>query len=109
MRSLVMSVNLFMSAIASAFGEAFNYLANDPYLVWNYGVAGVLAAIGGIAFWFRYRKIDSEEDVLNNLPTGHLVTRREANMIDAERHESDSDFEKEKGHAAPVGGAKAEV
>ncbi|TFY52428.1 hypothetical protein EVJ58_g10024 [Rhodofomes roseus] len=36
MRSLVMAVFMFMSAIASAVGEAFVALSADPLLVWNY-------------------------------------------------------------------------
>ncbi|KAF8860317.1 PTR2-domain-containing protein [Acephala macrosclerotiorum] len=72
MRSLVMAVNLFMSAISAALGEAFVTLSADPLLVWNYGVMGVLAFIGGVCFWFQYRNLDREEDHLNMLPVGHL-------------------------------------
>lgn len=94
MRSLVMSVNLFMSAFASAIGTAFVYLANDPLLIWNYTSAAILAGVGGIAFWLRYAKLDAQEDELNNLPTGHLVSSREAALIEQGRAESDSDIEK---------------
>jgi len=97
MRSLVMSVNLFMSALAAALGEAFVYLANDPLLVWNYGVAAVLAGVGGVAFWFRYAHLDAQEDMLNNLPSGHLVTAHEADLINQGRSESESDVEKRGG------------
>ena len=38
MRSLVMSIFLFISAISSAIGEAFVSLSPAPLLVWNYGV-----------------------------------------------------------------------
>lgn len=62
MRSLVMAVNLFMSAFAAALGEAFVYLAQDPLLVWNYGVAGVLSFVGGIIFWIMYIPLDRAED-----------------------------------------------
>lgn len=68
-----MSVNLFMSAISAALGEAFVSLSADPLLVWNYGVMGVLAFIGGICFWFQYRTLDRDDDRLNMLPTGHVV------------------------------------
>lgn len=67
MRSLVMAVFLFMSAISSAIGEAFVSLSEDPLLVWNYGVMGVLAGIAGVAFWFLFRKLDHEEDRLNEI------------------------------------------
>ncbi|MCJ1329988.1 hypothetical protein MMC10_006669 [Thelotrema lepadinum] len=82
MRSLVMSFNLFMSAISAALGEAFVYLANDPLLVWNYGVSAVLSFIGGCCFWYMYRQLDRDEDKLNMLPTGHLGTESEAREIE---------------------------
>ncbi|KAF9004369.1 POT family-domain-containing protein [Cyathus striatus] len=72
MRSLVMSVFLFMSAIASALGEAFVSLSADPLLVWNYGVMGVLAGISGVILWFHVRKFDAREDEFNSLPDGHF-------------------------------------
>ncbi|KAF6760668.1 POT family-domain-containing protein [Ephemerocybe angulata] len=58
MRSLVMSVFLFMSAISSALGEAFVPLSTDPLLVWNYGVMAVLASIAGVLFWVHVWKLD---------------------------------------------------
>jgi POT family proton-dependent oligopeptide transporter len=70
MRSLVMSVFLFMSALSAAIGEAFVSLSADPLLVWNYGVMGVLAFVGGIIFWFQYRSLDAQEDELNQLQAG---------------------------------------
>ncbi|KAH9896910.1 oligopeptide transporter [Cubamyces lactineus] len=72
MRSLVMSVFLFMSAISSAIGEAFVSLSSDPLLVWNYGVMAVLAFIAGCIFWFQYRELDRQEDALNDISEGHL-------------------------------------
>jgi len=72
MRSLVMAIFLFMSAISSALGEAFVSLSADPLLVWNYGVMAVLAGITGIVFWFYVRKLDAQEDRLNNLGEGHV-------------------------------------
>ena len=47
-------------------------LSSDPLLVWNYGTMGVLAGIAGILFWISYRKLDAQEDELNELDTGHL-------------------------------------
>lgn len=72
MRSLVMAVFLFTSAISSALGEAFVSLSADPLLVWNYGVMAVLAGVTGIVFWFYVRKLDAQEDKLNNLSQGHV-------------------------------------
>lgn len=59
-----------MNAIASAIGFALVYLAEDPLLIWNYGVPAVMAAIGGTLFWLQFRHLDKEEDHLNLLPQG---------------------------------------
>lgn len=72
MRSLVMAAFLFMSALAAAIGEAFVPLVEDPLLVWNYGSMAVLAFFAGIGFWFTFRKLDKEEDELNNIEGGHF-------------------------------------
>ncbi|KAI0696611.1 oligopeptide transporter [Cytidiella melzeri] len=76
MRSLVMGLYLFTSAIASALGEAFVSLSADPLLVWNYGVMAVLAAVSGTIFWFQYRHLDQQEDELNNLADAHFEEKR---------------------------------
>ncbi|KAJ7225107.1 PTR2-domain-containing protein [Mycena haematopus] len=72
MRSLVMSIFLFMSALASALGEAFVTLSLDPLLVWNYGAMGVLSLVAGILFWFHVRGYDAREDELNAIGEGKL-------------------------------------
>jgi POT family proton-dependent oligopeptide transporter len=72
MRSLVMSVFLFMSAFSSALGQAFVSLANDPLLVWNYGSMAVIAFVTGCLFWICNRHLDAEEDQLNALDVGHI-------------------------------------
>jgi len=76
MRSVVMSIFLFMNAFAAAIGEAFVSLSTDPLLVWNYGVMAVLAFIGGILFWLSVRKLDAQEDELNNLSEGHFDSEK---------------------------------
>jgi POT family proton-dependent oligopeptide transporter len=72
MRSMVMAVGLFTSAISAALGEAFTSLSEDPLLVWNYGSMAVIAGIAGLIFHLIFRKLDAEEDALNALPTGHV-------------------------------------
>lgn len=67
MKSLVMSVNLFMSAVSAAIGQAFTPMSKDPLYLWNYVCVACIAAIGGIAFWFCFRHLDGEEDRLNML------------------------------------------
>ncbi|KAF8872958.1 peptide transporter PTR2A [Infundibulicybe gibba] len=78
MRSLVMAVFLFMSAISSALGEAFVSLSADPLLEWNYGVMAVLAAVAGVLFWFSVRHLDTKEDELNNLQEGNFGAATES-------------------------------
>ncbi|KAJ7582545.1 POT family-domain-containing protein [Mycena floridula] len=77
MRSLVMSIYLFTSALASALGEAFVSLSADPLLVWNYGVMGVLAAVTGVILWFSVRSLDAQEDKLNNIGEGRIEAKDE--------------------------------
>ena len=93
MKSLVMAVFLFTSALASALGEAFVCelvflatdcrsmlirssiaLSDDPLLVWNYGVMGVIAFVTGILMWLSIWRLDAQEDSLNNIAEGNMVT-----------------------------------
>ncbi|KAL7896394.1 POT family domain-containing protein [Trichoderma sp. SZMC 28014] len=73
MKSLVMSVNLFMSAVSAAIGEAFTPLSDDPLLVWNYTTVACIAFVGGVAFWFCFRHLDSEEDKWNMLKKSEYI------------------------------------
>ncbi|PWN48494.1 PTR2-domain-containing protein [Violaceomyces palustris] len=73
MRSFVMAVFLFTSAISAALQQAFISLAEDPNLIWNYGVFGVISFIAGIFFWFSFRSLDADEERLNQLDQGGFV------------------------------------
>jgi POT family proton-dependent oligopeptide transporter len=84
MRSLVMSVFLFQSAISAAIGEAFVTLSADPLLVWNYGIMGVLSFVGGTIFWLQFRGLDRDEDKLNMLPDGHLILSKDIENVPAQ-------------------------
>jgi proton-dependent oligopeptide transporter, POT family len=75
MRSTVQAVALFMNALSSALAQALVALAEDPLLVWNYGLVAVLAAVGGVLFWIDNRKLDQEEDRLNGLPSAQFHGR----------------------------------
>ncbi|KAL0567160.1 hypothetical protein V5O48_014835 [Marasmius crinis-equi] len=72
MRSLVMSIFLFTNAFGAALSQAFLPLVEDPLLIWNYTVAGILAALAGTGFWISVRKLDAQEDELNALATGQM-------------------------------------
>ncbi|RMZ90734.1 hypothetical protein DV736_g2033, partial [Chaetothyriales sp. CBS 134916] len=81
MRSLVMSINLLQNAFSSAISQALVSLSADPLLVWNYGVVTVLAAIGGVCFWFTFRHLDKEEDKLNMLAESAYIGRRKSSVV----------------------------
>ena len=70
MRSMVMSVGLFTTALSAALGEAFLPLSEDPNLVINYAVMAGLAFLGGIAFYATFYKLDQEERSLNEIAAG---------------------------------------
>lgn len=75
MRSLVMSINLLMSAFSSAIAQALVPLSEDPLLIWNYGVVAVVAFIGGITFWFCFHKLDRDEDKWNMIDNTEFIGR----------------------------------
>ncbi|KAM0282393.1 hypothetical protein ACHAQH_003074 [Verticillium albo-atrum] len=79
MKSLVMSVNLFMSAISAALGQAFTPISGDPYLVWNYAAVSGISFLGGIAFWLCFRHLDSQEDKLNMLQKTEFLGKVQPN------------------------------
>lgn len=66
MKSTVQAIALFTSALSSALGQALVGLSEDPLLVWNYGSVAVAAFIGGLGFYWTFRKADRDEDALNN-------------------------------------------
>ncbi|KAL7948789.1 PTR2 domain-containing protein [Trichoderma barbatum] len=80
MKSLVMSVNLFMSAISAAIGEAFTPLSDDPLLVWNYTTIACIALAGGIAFWLCFRHLDSDEDKWNMLKKSEYIGQNQPGL-----------------------------
>ncbi|KAF5366602.1 hypothetical protein D9758_008970 [Tetrapyrgos nigripes] len=75
MRSLVMALFLLTNAFGAALLEAFLPLLDDPLVVWNFGSLAIISAVGGVLFWFSVRKLDEQEDVLNNLVEGRLVAK----------------------------------
>ncbi|KAF2144555.1 uncharacterized protein K452DRAFT_266481 [Aplosporella prunicola CBS 121167] len=88
MRSVVTAIYLFMNAISSAINQALLPLSEDPNLVWNYAVSGILCAIGGVVFWISFHRLDKDEDKLNMLPDsafgGH--DRRHSIVEDAQKN-----------------------
>ena len=72
MRSLVAAFALFMSAIASALGEAWLPLLENPHITWNYASVAIISFVFGTAFYLFNRGLDRNEDKLNQLATGHM-------------------------------------
>lgn len=75
MRSLVMSIFLFQNAISSAIAQAFVSLSTDPLLIWLYTTIAILAFLGGVGFWWAFRNLDKQEDMLNDLPESEFKGR----------------------------------
>lgn len=61
MKSIVMSIFLFMTALGSALQFCLLPVAQDPYLVWLYGALAVAAFVAGVIFWIVFRKEDSKD------------------------------------------------
>ena len=103
MRSTVQAVALFMTAIANAIGEGLIALSTDPLLVWNYGSMATISFVAGVVFWITHRKLDQEEDSLNQLPQGRVGTKAQAevasrrgsvqDMVAAGQHDEKRDVE----------------
>jgi proton-dependent oligopeptide transporter, POT family len=55
----------------------------DPHITWLYGSIGIIAFVGGVAFWFTFRGLDREEARLNALPDSTYEGRRQS-LIDIE-------------------------
>ncbi|ELU40040.1 PTR2 domain-containing protein [Rhizoctonia solani AG-1 IA] len=67
MKSVVTSIFLFMSALASAIEFGLVGVSTDPYLMWMYAGVAITSFLAGIAFWFTFRSLDAEEDALNTI------------------------------------------
>jgi len=65
MRSVVMSIFLFQSALASAIEFTLVTVSADPYLDWMYAGVAITSFVSGIIFFFTFRNLDREEDALN--------------------------------------------
>lgn len=77
MRSIVQALSLLTNAVSSALGQALSPLADDPLLVWNYVTCTLLAFVGGVLFFLTFRGLDRQEEVLNELPEGHVWVKED--------------------------------
>lgn len=77
MRSIVMSISLFTTAIAAALGEAFTALSANPLFVVNYAVFAGLSFAGGILFWIVFSSTDKKQEELNLIGQHSYVRKTE--------------------------------
>jgi proton-dependent oligopeptide transporter, POT family len=75
MRSTVMALFLFMTALSSALGEILTPAIADPTLVWAWAAPGIALFVQTIIFWWRHRGMNDEvfmiheEDFKKTIPT----------------------------------------
>jgi len=81
MRSLVTGVYLLQTAVAALLGQLLVPLSADPWLSWNYAVAGFLALGGGVGFWVGNRGVDGREDEMNMLGGREIGEEMEEMMM----------------------------
>lgn len=53
------------------------------------GVVAIIAAVGGIAFWFTWRGLDAKEDEMNLIPESAYKGRENAPRSNSVRGDSD--------------------
>ncbi|EPQ59685.1 MFS peptide transporter [Gloeophyllum trabeum ATCC 11539] len=61
MKSLVMSIFLFTTALSSALGEILSPAIVDPHLIWIWAGPAIALFVQTVIFWFRYKHIDNED------------------------------------------------
>ncbi|RDW65209.1 hypothetical protein BP5796_09901 [Coleophoma crateriformis] len=66
MRSLVMSLFLFTSALSAAVGEAVSPAIADPYLVWVWAGPAIALAVFTVHFYWTYRHMDNDEFMIRH-------------------------------------------
>ncbi|EXJ62470.1 hypothetical protein A1O7_02907 [Cladophialophora yegresii CBS 114405] len=87
MRSMIQAFALLMGALANLIGEGFLWLARDPFLVWNYGLMGVVAFVAGCMFWWCNKELDWEDEGLS--PVAHVGIRSAERTGQNEEHGSE--------------------
>ncbi|KAH0425634.1 POT family protein [Colletotrichum camelliae] len=60
MRSTVVALFLFMTALSSALGQILLPSIADPTLVWAWAAPGIALAVQTVVFWFRHRHMNDE-------------------------------------------------
>lgn len=100
MKSLVLAINLFMTAFASAISLATADAIQDPFLVWAFAGPSIAGFVLACVFWFVYKDLDKEEYVVHkwdDVPTA----------VGSLHGGSESGSEEEKGEKKVVGSSIA--
>lgn len=82
MKSLVASINLFMTAISAAIGLATAPAIKDPYLIWAFAGPSIVGGVLTVIFFFTFRHMDKEEFVIN---TDFSNMKRDSDQSDEEQ------------------------
>jgi len=61
MKSLVLAINLFMTAFASAISLATADVIQDPFLTWAFAGPSIAGVVLACLFWFVYKDLDKED------------------------------------------------
>lgn len=67
MKSFIMSMYLFTTALGSALALALTPVSVDPKLTWMYTGLAAATFITGVGFWFIFRQYNVSEDKMNEL------------------------------------------
>lgn len=78
MKSIVMSVFLFMTAIGSALNFALVPVTVDPKLTWMYASLGIVTFVVGIVFYFFFRHYDKAEHTSTVNASAKSIESRES-------------------------------
>lgn len=91
MKSLVLAINLFMNAFASAVSLATADVIQDPFLVWAFAGPSIVGFAFACAFWFIYKDLDKEDYTVHlwdDTPTA-VASRRASEDGDSSRSEGE--------------------
>lgn len=61
MKTLVMAIFLFTTALSYALGECLTGAIADPHLIWVWGGPAIALAVQTVIFWYRYRGLNDDE------------------------------------------------
>ncbi|MCJ1467054.1 peptide transporter ptr2 [Pseudocyphellaria aurata] len=107
MKSFVMSIFLFQTALGSALGIALAPTATDPKQVWMYTGIGIATIITAALFWFLFKHYNATEVSMNQLDENgqvavkaHDINARGAVVVGEGDHHVRADDHGSSTHAA---------